>query len=219
MHIPKSRLFLVSVAALALAGWVACSAPRALAQPGTVQAPVKVAIANTKHIIGEMAEFKAFNIQMQDEEGKFKAAQEYKVKEINDLKSRRDSLLPEHPQWADLNAQSDAKTAEYRVWVETQKVLNESAQKTKMIALFKKVETAVAEIAKEEGIDLVMADNRDPLPADLDEMDIRTVRGMILQRDVLYATDRIDITEKVVTRLDAKFRAIAPVAPAAPPGK
>jgi len=217
MRIAKPGFVLGSAAALALAaGWASFSAPLALAQPGAVQAPVKVAIANPRHIIAEMAEFKAFNFQMQDEEKKFAATQNDKVKEINDLKTRRDALLPEHPQWAELNAQYAAKNAEYRVWLETQKVLNESEQKAKMTALFKKVETAVAEIAKEEAIDLVIADNRDPLPADLDELDLRTLRGLILQRDVIYASDRIDITEKVVTRLDAKFRAIAPPAPVVP---
>lgn len=218
MRTATSRLVLAS-AALALAGgWASFAAPLAVAQAAAAQAPVKVAIASPLHIFAEMAEFKAFNIQMQDDEKKFLATRDDKVKEINVLKSRRDALLPEHPQWAELNAQLAAETAKYKVWLETQKVLNESAQKAKMAALFKKVENAVAEIAKEEGIDLVIADNRDPLPDNLDELDIRTVRGLILQRDVLYASSRIDITEKVVTRLDAKFRAIAPAAPA-PPGK
>ncbi len=77
-----------------------------------------------------------------------------------------------------------------------------------MLALFKKIEQGVAEIAKQEQIDLVIADNRDPLP-NPDEVELAQLRAGILSRDVLFSADRLDITEKVVTLLDAKFRGIA----------
>jgi outer membrane protein len=206
----KSRFVLVSATALALAaGWSSSTAPTALAQPAAAQAPLKIAIANPGHIFSELAEFKAVLIQMQDQQKKLAAEQGDKMKAINDLKTRRDALLPEHPQWSELNSQLAALTADYRVWVETQKVNAESTEKFKMAALFKKIEQAVAEIAKRDGIDLVIADNRDPLPANLDEVDVRTLRGVLLSRDVIYATDRIDITQAVVTLLDAKYRGIA----------
>lgn len=219
MRSVKSRSVLVSAAALALAaGWSSFSAPTTVAQPAAAQASVKIAIANPAHIFAELAETKSLQFQMQDEQKKFMATQDEKMKAITDMKTRRDALLPDHPQWAELNSQLAALTAETRVWVETQKVIAESTQKSKMAALFKKIEQGVAEIAKEDGIDLVIADNRDPLPPSLDEIDVRTLRGLLLQRDVIYAADKIDISEKVVTRLDAKYRGIA-AAPAGLPGK
>ena len=220
MRSVKSRFVLASAATLALAaGWSSFTAPTALAQPTAAQAPAKIAIANPAHIFAELAETKSLQIQMQDEQKKFTTAQEEKMKAINDMKTRRDALLPDHPQWAELNSQLAALTAEYRVWVETQKVIAESTQKSKMTALFKKIEQGVAEIAKEDGIDLVIADNRDPLPPNLDEIDVRTLRGLLLQRDVIYASDKLDMTEKVVTRLDSKYRGIAAAPAGLPPVK
>ncbi len=214
MRSVKPRFVLVSTAALALAaGWSSFTAPMTLAQPAAAAVPIKIAIANPAHIFAELAETKALQIQMQDEQKKFTTTQQDKMAEINDLKSKRDALLPEHPQWSELNSQLAAKTAEYRVWLETQKVVAESTQKTKMSALFKKIEQGVAEIAKRDGIDLVIADNRDPLPPNLDEIDVRTLRGLLLQRDVIYSSDRIDMTEAVVTLLDAKYRGVAAAGP------
>lgn len=217
MRIAVLHLVLASMVLAPAAGTMSFGAPPAPAQPVAAQAAIRVAIASPLHIFNEMAETKAFNIQLKDDEKNFTATQQDKLKEISDLKTRRDALRPEHPQWAELNAQLAGKTAEYRVWLETQKVLNESKQKTKMAAMFTKIESAVAEIAKEENLDLVIADNRDPLPDDLDAIDARTLRGMLLQRDIIFAATRIDITEKVVTRLDAKFHSAT--APPGAPGK
>jgi len=219
MRSVKPRFVLVSAATLALAaGWSSFTAPAALAQPAAAQAAIKIAIANPAHIFAELAETKALQIQMQDEQKKFQTAQQEKVAAITDLKNKRDNLNPAHPQWAELNSQLAALTAEYKVWMETQKVIAESTQKIKMTALFKKIEEGVADIAKRDGIDLVIADNRDPLPPNLDEIDVRTLRGLLLQRDVIYSNDRIDMTEAVVTLLDAKYHGVA-AAPAGLPGK
>ena len=94
---------------------------------------------------------------------------------INDMKNKRDALNPDHPQWAELNSQLATLTAEYKVWVETQKAIAESTQKHKMKRCSRRSRKRVAEVAKRDGIDLVIADNRDPLPPNLDEIDVRTV--------------------------------------------
>ncbi len=105
MRIVTSRSVLVSATVLALAsGWLS-SAPTSLAQPSAAQTQIKVAIANPSHIFSELAEFKVLQTQMQDEQKKFVATQDEKVKAITDMKNRRNALLPAHPQWAELNSQ------------------------------------------------------------------------------------------------------------------
>lgn len=228
MRKATSRPVLLSAAALALsAGFSVWCGPRAGAAPGvpaaapaapaipaaavSTDAPVRVAIANPAHIFNDMAETKALQAEMQEEQKKFAAAQHEKVAAIEDLKGKRDQLNPEHPQWAELNTQLATLTAEYKVWVEVQRAKAESTQKQKMKALFQKIEDAVGEVAKRDRIDLVIADNRDPLPTNLEDIDVRAFRSLILQRDVLYAGSRTDISQAVVTLLDARYRAAAAV--------
>ena len=206
MRLQKSR-FVTMAAALTLSAGLGLFVLPASAQPTAgAAASVRIAIANPAHIFADMAETKALQAEMAEQQKQFQIAQKSKTDEITDMKNKRDALNPEHPQWAQLNADLAKMTAEYRVWIETEKAKAESMQKVKMKKLFHEIEEAVGQIAKQDGYDLVLADTRDPLPSSLDEIDVRTLRGMLLSRDVIYATDRIDISQAVVTLLDAKYR-------------
>ena len=73
-----------------------------------------------------------------------------------------------------------------------------------MKALFEKIEQATREVAEAAKIDLVIVEQRVDLPADLDQINVDQLRGLINQRTVLFNNGRLDITNDVLARVDAK---------------
>ena len=98
--------------------------------------------------------------------------------------------------------------------------INEQRQKRQTKMIFEKVQAAVAAVARQHNLDLVIADTKDTLPdgPELEKADIRALKAAIYQKDVLFAGERLDISTLVLNQLDAKFNAPAPAAAAPAPG-
>jgi hypothetical protein len=98
------------------------------------------------------------------------------------------------------------KTIEFDVWVQvTGKELQEQ-QKVQMKQIFDKIEAAIANIAKEDGIDLVIADQGTDLPEDLDKLTVDQVRQLISQRTILYSDGKNDLDNDVIISLDKDYQ-------------
>jgi Skp family chaperone for outer membrane proteins len=168
---------------------------------------LKIAVCNPARIFNDMQETKTLQSKMVEEQNKFVASAHEREAAMEQLKKARNDFKPDHPQYSEANDKLMQATVEYKVWGESQRALAQHMRKREMKMLFEKIQAAVAEIARKENIDLVFADSRDPLPDDLDPIDINQLRGMILQKDVLYASDKIDISQKVLTLLEARYKA------------
>jgi len=82
---------------------------------------------------------------------------------------------------------------------------------------YNEIKTAVADIAKKKGIDIVLVNNGNDLPDNAEERKPDDIANMIFTRQVLYVSDNADITAQVLATLDANFAKPAmPPAPAAP---
>ena len=74
--------------------------------------------------------------------------------------------------------------------------------------VYQSVRTTVQQIAEQEGYDLVLMDDR-PMPVPDNAPDTQ-VQSAILSKHVLYATDSIDLTDLVITRMNNDFAAANP---------
>jgi Skp family chaperone for outer membrane proteins len=195
----------VAAAVFAAPGGAPAAAPAA---PGADSRPPRIAVVDPSRIFNEMKETKALNLRMQDEMVKFKQTLKDKDAEIDRIRKARDDMKPDHPQYEELNNQLLTAQAEAKVWLETQRVTNDQRQKRQTKRMFEKVQAAVAEIANQQKIDLVIADNKHSLPEGqkLEQTDIRALEAMILQKDVLYAGERLDISGQVLALLDGRFQ-------------
>ena len=187
------------------------------AAPGLEARAPRIAVVNPSRIFNEMKETKSLNDKMNGEMAKFEATRRQKVEAIDQLKKSRNDMRPDHPQYEELNNQLVAASADAEVWMKTQAIVNDQRQKRQTKIIFEKVQAAVGEVARQRGIDLVIADTKDVLPdgPELEKADIRAVKAAIYQKDVLFASDRLDISSDVLANLDAKFQAGAGAAPAA----
>lgn len=92
--------------------------------------------------------------------------------------------------------------AEMQWFMETEANRVEQQLASSLKSIYKDIQAAVAEIAKEKGIDIVLA--ADELPATPAE-NTRQARQEIMLQKVVYWQPKVDITDDVVERLNSKY--------------
>lgn len=171
------------------------------------RAEIRVAVVNTGKAFNEMQETKDLKQKLDAERIDFEHKRDQQQKKLTDLRSQRDLLKPESPQYADLDRQYAQAAIQADVWSRVTQAQVQRMQKQEMRDLFNKIVAASEEVAKQKHFDIVIADQRRDLPDNLDHLSMEQVQAAINIRNVLYASPKVDITEDVVALLDEKYKA------------
>jgi Skp family chaperone for outer membrane proteins len=177
----------------------------AVAQPSAGQA-IRVAVANTARILNDLQETKDLNQKMQNDLRTLDTERATREQKVKDLQAARDALKPDSPQFVEKNKEWLQARIEYEIWVNLQKANLEREQKVQMRQLFNKISQAVAEVATQRGIDLVFAEQFTEIPENLEAINAEQLKAVIGQRNILFKSTAVDITNDVITNLDAKYR-------------
>lgn len=167
----------------------------------------RVAVANTARIFSEMQELKDLRAKLQSEQKLLSGVNQERRDKLIALKAARDALKSDSPQYQEKNAELLKASIEYETWGKMNEADIQRGQKLQMRRLFEKIEQAVTEVAKQKGFDLVLTDQHPDLPDDLDQINLDQLRNLINSRNVLYAGEKIDISNDVLALLDARYRA------------
>lgn len=181
---------------------------------GAAAGDVRIAVANPSRIFQAMRETQDLKETMKQDLVRLKGEEEERKAKVVKLQGQRNELKPETPQWDDANDALLKAAIDLDTWGKTSKARAERNQKRQMKHLFEQIEAAVTEVAERDGFDLVVADQRPELPQNLDEVNFDQLRGLINSRNVLYASAKADISDRVIALLDAKYKGAA----AAPAG-
>ena len=100
--------------------------------------------------------------------------------------------------------------AELQVFVESEGQKVESKISSSLRAIFDDILAATREIARERGIDVVLAS--DQMPKNVPESSTQ-VRQQIMLQKVLYWSPGVDLTDDVIARVNAKYGARPPSPP------
>jgi Skp family chaperone for outer membrane proteins len=127
-------------------------------------------------------------------------------------------------QWYDLRATLDDKKLELETWTKKMQLELDREKKKALIEQYRHVNEAVEAVANQEHLDLVISDYTPEIVGpDLDGIPQQQLEQLVLQRAVLFAGKKADITEEVLTLVEANFakqkQAIGsgPNQPAVPP--
>jgi Skp family chaperone for outer membrane proteins len=186
----------------ALAAGLILSATPAFAQ----QKQIRVAVVDPSRVFNEMQETKELRTALESERQRLSATSKEKEAELENLKKQRQFLKPGTAQEEDANNQLMQKAMEYEVWSKYAKLNAERNQKKQMRALFAKIEAAAGEVARQQGIDVVITDHSPELPEAMEGISIEQLRLILNSRHVLYASDNADISGAVIALLDARFK-------------
>lgn len=193
----------IKFAAIALCLVAFCASAASAAEP------IKVAIANPGRIFSEMQELKDRRAKMESEKNLLEGVDREKREQIKAMEAARDALKVETPQYQEKNAELLKASIEYETWGRLNNANFQREQKLQLKLLYQKIEEAVAEVAKLKGYDLVISDQRSPMPEEIDRITADKLREIINSRAVLYSGDKADISSDVLAFLDAKYRGSA----------
>jgi len=214
----RPRFALASLALL-----LSCSIAGAQAQPPTAANDhnLKVAVVRVSYIYRNMQEsaqafqnLKARVGQMQQEEGARRKA-------LEDLDNQLKQLKPGSPQWVSMRNQLDDKKFELDSWGKKMQLELDREKKSVLMDQYRHVNEAVQNIAEQQHIDLVISDYTPEIVGpDFDGIPQDRLEQLILSRAVLFAGKKADITQEVLTILDANFaknrQAVGGATPAVP---
>lgn len=167
----------------------------------------KVAVADAARIFNEMQETTDLKQMLESERERFAGTLREKQQQLNDLKAQRDQLKPDAPQYQDRNRELLEASTKLEVWHKLTTADIMRNQKIRMMTLYDKVEQAVAELAAQRGIDLVISSQRLNVEnLDDPQLSIDQLRAVLNQRNVLFAGKNVDLTADVIALLDAKYK-------------
>lgn len=187
---------------VAVLGLVAAR-PAAAQDAGTA----RVAVANPAKILSALQETADLKKNEQGEISKLQEQEQAKGKAIQDLKGQRDKFTKKGtPDWDKQTGDLVQKSVEARVWAESEQARLTRRNKEQTKALFEKIQAAIAQIAQERKIDLVLTDFGRDLPDDVDDVTPDALRQLISQKTVLFANKGVDLSDDVIARLNAAYK-------------
>ena len=169
--------------------------------------PLRIAMANPFQIYTAIKETKDYNDKVRAEVQRNQSEAAQRADAINKKIQERDSSLkPEHPLYAKATEEIDKMSADATVWQEVNKRRQEREQKTHFVETYRKIEAAVAKVAEQDKVDLVLSTGPRELPVALDRMTLPELDQLIGSRKIMFANKNVpDITEKVIAQLDADY--------------
>ncbi|HEY1629093.1 MAG TPA: OmpH family outer membrane protein [Tepidisphaeraceae bacterium] len=170
------------------------------------QTSLKIAVANPAKIFNELQETKDLKAKMDDDGKTLQATDAEKRQKLKDLQASRDTLKEGTPQYDDVNKQLMDASVNYEVWNRLQQAELQRQQKTQIKTLFEKISTITGEVAKQRGIDLVIAEQHPEFPDNIDQINTDQLRQLIAERNVLYDSGALDISNEVIAAMDAKYK-------------
>jgi len=195
----RSVVALITLAAIGLVGLgVAHAAAQLMAQPTAVAVVDLQAVFDGAKILEQ---FRADQIKWNDD---FKAQREAKEKELQNMKFELDALDKNSAQFRAKAETLQFKAYEFKLWGDFQQAKVQHEQGLQLHKLYRDTRTVVAQIAKEQGYDLVLYnDNTNEIAWN----QVNELQAQIQLRKVLFANDAINITDQVVQRLNTMHTA------------
>lgn len=195
----------LALAALTLA---ALAFVRAGAAPGNAPNDhmLTIGVVNVYKVFHNMQETKKSDADFRAQNEQLVQQQKQKEAEIQDLAKRRGDFKPGSAQWQDVTNQIDQKSAELEAWTRVKKTQSERMFKQNMKTLYDHIAQATAEVAQQQHLNLVIADQSPEfIGPNLDAVTTQRLDEILSARAVLYADKKADITDDVLTRVEADF--------------
>lgn len=196
-----------SLATALVLGLVATTiaAPPAQGQPAPQ--PVKLGVVNMQKVFEKLQEAKDLRATLDAKRNELQSLAQAHSAELNSLKQQlANGPKPDTQQYDDLAQQIEQKSIQYENELKL-KQLNAARDLGRQLkSLYDKVELAVGDVAKQRGLDLVLTEIRPEFPPNMRDMSPEQIQNLIGSRNVLYKSDKIEVTDEVVTTLDAKYK-------------
>jgi Skp family chaperone for outer membrane proteins len=193
-------LILAVVAAIAV---VAVSISHTVAQPAPrTDGPSRVAVCDITKVFADYQRAKDLTEQLSQKRNKFEAENTRRQKHLEALSEEIAGYQPGSDKYDEVQDNLRRGLVEREVWarMEQQTILNEHLRLTK--EMYEEIKAAIAEVAKQQNIDIVVQETNQPIEA----QNAQQLIMQIHQRQVLYNSPALDITEVVLLKVNESYR-------------
>ena len=192
---PRQLLIIVAVVAAATLLGVMNLHGQQAQQGGGIQPP-RVAVVEVQEVFNNMDEKAAVEAEISQQAQQLNQEDQNRQNEIKALRSDLSVLSPEADAYSQTRTELQRKLIEYQAWKEFSKRQLEREKALRMEALYRKIISAIEQVAQANGYDLVIQkdDERNLSSADNQQQ----LTALILQRKVLYSDPNLNITDQVI---------------------
>ncbi len=178
------------------------------------QEMVKIGVINPQKVLEGMDERKVIEDKIKSERDKATAEVQRRKAEVDDLQRQRNELRPESSIFQEKTNQMMEKAVQFEVWARLKQAEMDRTEKEQMKALYDKIRDACKDVATEKKLDLILAEHKPELPANMETLKPEQVRAVLYNNDVMYANEKADITQQVMLKVNQKYAAGGGIAPA-----
>jgi Skp family chaperone for outer membrane proteins len=165
---------------------------------------IKIATASPSKIFSGMKEKTDVETKLKQQRDGLATEERSRRQKVQDLQSQLALTKPDAPQYEEQNNQFMQAAADFKMWGELSQAKAARDEKLQTKLLFDKITATIAEIAKERGIDLVIAEQP---PMNIERVSAQDLTQLMAQRQVLYTNANVDITQDVIAKLDERYNA------------
>jgi len=191
----------MAVILVAVAIWT-ISATMNQAQTSTVQAGgTRVGVVDLVYVFNQFDQTKTLNKLMSEDQDRIKREAGQKMQELGAEEQALKAFDPNSADFQKRKQEFTEKVIKARVWQGVEQERNADNHLRWLKRTYQSVTDEVARVAKAKGIDIVIT--REEL--NMDNVDSKTLYTQILNRKVVYSTPTVDLTQMVLTNLNAAF--------------
>jgi Skp family chaperone for outer membrane proteins len=173
--------------------------------PGNHQ--LAIGVVNVTRVLRQMHETAKLEQEFRAQNTNLAQQQRQKEVEIEEIQKHRENFKPGSPQYDDETDKINLKRGELELWKQMSNMKLELAYKRSLKGIYDHIATAAAQVAEQQHFDLVIADQMPEIGADLDKAPVATLQAALAARAVLFSNKKADITEQVLTQVEANFSA------------
>jgi Skp family chaperone for outer membrane proteins len=206
---PRSRRLPAFLAGAAVAALAAAAA--------FPDRPAKVASIDIARAFASVDEQKSMEATIKSVGERMTAEKDRLSRQLQDLNAELESYKPGSPPYNETLKRVETAVGAMRAQDQFGQLKMEAERASAMRELYVHIRTAASEVAKDSGIDYVVV-NDALVP--VEPAGLAATQQQLNSRRFLFANAEMDITEAVIARANADFKArggTVPMAPAAPP--
>lgn len=135
-------------------------------------------------------------------EQRIKEESQTRLSELDTRRKELEAFAPGTPDFAERDRALVRLEMEYQVWLGFEQRMLRDEHMRRLVQIYEDTQSAVRSVAESRGIDLVLTYDR----LSADAPDSVSMRQQILLQKVIYANDRIDLTQPVLEQLNRAYQ-------------
>lgn len=201
----RSPLVLVCAAAMALSGY---SVVQANSRPAVIQAaPTAIGFIDLQALVEGLEEVRDQNKELEKRAKELQAQINAVKTEFEAAKAAFEACLPNDPRKFELGVKAKALELQFNGQQQGLKAVLGIEKGRYWKLLYKRINTSVAQLAAQQGLDAILLDDRKmELPMDKELTDDQ-ITGFLQNKKVLFATAKVDVTGALVDLMNNSFAA------------